>query len=247
MVQIWSITYVPGRICIQYHYIPVLYNTSDSSSTHDIDTRTTTRPRHTSSAAAYTDWSGHVQAHTRPALSRELSVRHRGERCGGCVSHRQELPTSPSYCCCCEPDWVWSCPTINTRKRANTVLSTGRGHPASGHRRRSLGVEELRAQRRHVLGNGGRGSILTALPFSHSSTIRVPAANWCLLYKYTWYLVRVVSLSYEKLKCVFLRRAADKILYSYKEIPKWSHKQKGQTGSFLNLKKSWIINGLRYP
>ena len=42
------------------------------------DTRTTTRPRHTSSAPAFTDRSGRVQAHTRPALSQELSVWHRG-------------------------------------------------------------------------------------------------------------------------------------------------------------------------
>ena len=42
------------------------------------DTRTTTRPRHTSSAPAFTDRSGRVQAHTRPALSQDLSVRHWG-------------------------------------------------------------------------------------------------------------------------------------------------------------------------
>ena len=64
---------------------------------------------------------------------------------------------------------------------------------------------DLRAQRRHVLGDGGRSSILTASPFSYSSTIRIPAVdysasstNCCCIN--TWYLVRarVVSVSYEK-------------------------------------------------
>ena len=45
------------------------------------------------------------------------------------------------------------------------MLWTRRARPASGCRRRSLGVvRELRAQKRHVLGDGGRGSILTASP-----------------------------------------------------------------------------------
>ena len=52
-------------------------------------------------------------------------------------------------------------------------------------------VLELRAhKKRHVLGDGGRGSILMASPFSYSSTIGVPAANCCLLYipgTGTWY------------------------------------------------------------
>ena len=38
-------------------------------------------------------------------------------------------------------------------------------------------VRELLAQRRHVLGDGGRGSILTASPFWYSSTIGVPAVT----------------------------------------------------------------------
>ena len=53
-------------------------NTSHSSSTLDIHARTTTRLRHTSSAAVCTDWSGRVQAYIRPALSQELSLRQRG-------------------------------------------------------------------------------------------------------------------------------------------------------------------------
>ena len=68
--------YLIGFVCNTI--IQSSINTSHSSSTHDKDPRTTTCPRHTSSAAACTDWSGRVQAHTRPALSQELSVRHRG-------------------------------------------------------------------------------------------------------------------------------------------------------------------------
>ena len=39
-------------------------------------------------------------------------------------------------------------------------------------------VRELRAQMRHVLGDGGRGSIITASPFSYGSAIGVPAVDY---------------------------------------------------------------------
>ena len=119
------------------------------------------------------------------------------------VSHRQESWTSSSYCCCPEFDPA----LLESRHDAFDSPSTlciwvpsplvwGRNN-----------VRELRAQRRHVLGDGGRGSILTASPFSLHSTIGVPAVdyggsskNCLLLYKYlvrgTIY-VRVVSVPYE--------------------------------------------------
>ena len=89
-------------------------------------------------------------------------------------------------------------------------------------------VRELRAQRRHVLGDGGRGSILTASSFSLYSTIGVPAVdysgsstNYCCCIN-TWYRyeVRVVSVSYEKHEMQVFATAAHKILHSYKEVQK---------------------------
>ena len=45
----------------------------------------------------------------KPTLARPSARNSRygigGGRCGGRVSHRQELSTSPSYCCCCEPEF----------------------------------------------------------------------------------------------------------------------------------------------
>ena len=112
------------------------------------------------------------------------------------MSHRQELSTSPSYFCCCEPEFE---PTLLESRhdaldspstpciRVPSPLAWGRNN-----------VRELRAQRRHVLGDGGRDAILTASPFSYSSTIGVPAVvpavdysgsstNCCCIY--TWYLL----------------------------------------------------------
>ena len=59
--------------------------------------RHTTYLRHTSSAAACTNLGGRAQAHTRPALSQELSLRNGGVDDAVDVSHRQELSTSSSY------------------------------------------------------------------------------------------------------------------------------------------------------
>ena len=65
-------------------------------------------------------------------------------------------------------------------------------------------VRELRAQRRHVLRDDGRGSILTASPFSYSRAIIVPAVdysgsstNCCINIWYLVNVVRVISVSYE--------------------------------------------------
>ena len=101
-------------------------------------------------------------------------------RCGGCVSHRQELSTSPSYCCCCcEPEFDPALVFIESRHDALDSPSTLCIRvPSLAWGRNN--VRELRAQR-HVLRHGGRGSILMASLFSYSSAIGVPAANCCLL------------------------------------------------------------------
>ena len=120
----------------------------------------------------------------KPTLARPAARNSRygigGGRCGGCVSHGQELSTSPSYCCCCEPEFDPAPLLMPTRcsELAEHAMHPGAVAARSGSKQRP---RELRAQRRHVLGNGGRGSILTASPFSYSSTIGLPAANFCLL------------------------------------------------------------------
>ena len=61
-------------------------------------------------------------------------------------------------------------------------------------------VRELPAQRRHVLGDSGRGSIVTPSPFPYSSIIGVPAVKQyqlllCInIWYLTWYVVRVASV-----------------------------------------------------
>ena len=71
-----------------------------------------------------------------------------------------------------------------------------------------------------MLGDGGRGSILTASPFYLYSTIGVPAVgysgsstNYCCSIN-TWYryVVRVVSVSYEKHEMRVFTIAAHKML-----------------------------------
>ena len=72
------------------------------------------------------------------------------------------------------------------------------------------GVREISSKEREgpsslrLKADGGRGSILTASPFSYSSSIGVRAVDYIqrpqyelLLYIITWYVVRVVSESYE--------------------------------------------------
>ena len=104
-----------------------------------------------------------------------------GGRCGGCVSHRQELSTSSSYCCCCEPEVDPAVLLIESRHDALDSPTTPYIRMPSPLAWGRNNVRVLRAQKRHVLGDGSCGSILTASPFSYRSTIGVPAANCCLL------------------------------------------------------------------
>ena len=90
------------------------------------------------------------------------------------VSHRQEL-TSSSYCCCCEPEF--DPVRLESRHDALDSPSTLGIRVPSPLAWGRNSVRELRALRRHVLSDGGGGSILTASPFSYSSAIRVPAVD----------------------------------------------------------------------
>ena len=121
----------------------------------------------------------------KPTLARPSARNSRygigGGQCGGCVSPRQELSTSPSHFCCCEPEFDPALLSVESRHDALDSPSTPYIRVPSPLTRGRNNFRELRVQKRHVLGDGGRGSILTASPFSYSSTIGVPAANCCLL------------------------------------------------------------------
>ena len=80
------------------------------------------------------------------------------------VSHRQEVSTSSSCCCRCEPEFDPA--ELKSRHDALDSPSTLGIRVPSPLAWGRNGVRELRAQRRHVLGDGGSGSILTASPFS---------------------------------------------------------------------------------
>ena len=136
----------------------------------------------------------------KPTLARPSARTSRcgigGGRCGGCVSHRQELPTSSSYCCCCEPEFDPTLPLLQSRHDALDSPSTLCIRVPSPLAWGRNNVRELRAQARHVLGDGGRGSILTASPSSYSSAIGVRAADYsdsstnccCTSLPGTWYV-----------------------------------------------------------
>ena len=102
------------------------------------------------------------------------------------VSHRQELPTSSSYCCCCESEFD---PALLLKSRHDALDSPSTlciPVPSPLARGRN-NVRELRAQRRRVLGDGGRGSILTASPISYSSKYDRGTCCELLLAVNTWY------------------------------------------------------------
>ena len=92
------------------------------------------------------------------------------------VSHRQELSTGSSYCYCCEPKFDPAQlegrhdPLDSPRTlciRVPSLLAWGRNS-----------VRELRAQKWLVLGDGGRGSILTGSHFFWYSTIGILAVDY---------------------------------------------------------------------
>ena len=113
----------------------------------------------------------------KPTLARSSARNSRhgigGGRCGGYVSHRQELSTSSSYFCCCEPEFDLTLLVLLIREptRRSRFVEHALHPGAVAARLESNNVRELRAHRRHVLGDGGRGSILTAPPSLSSSTI----------------------------------------------------------------------------
>ena len=131
----------------------------------------------------------------KPTLARPSSRNSRygigRGRCGGCVSYLQELSTSPSYCCCCEAEFDPALLLIQSRHDALDSPSTPCIRVPSPlawgpNNVREKNVRELRAQRRHALRHGGRGSILTASIFSYSGKIGVRTCCELLLAINTW-------------------------------------------------------------
>ena len=68
------------------------------------------------------------------------------------------------YCCCCKPEFDLA--QLESRHDALDSPSTLGIRVPSPLAWGRNGVRELRAQRRHVLGDGGGGSIVTASPIS---------------------------------------------------------------------------------
>ena len=189
---------VPDRIYICNTNTIIHSSKTRPTAAVDIDKRTTTRPRHTSSAAACTDWSGRVQAHTRPALLQELSLRHRGRTMRWMCEPSSGVVDEPlALCCCCEPEFDPALLLIESWHDALDSPSTPCIRVLSPLAWGRNNVRELRAQRRHVLGDGGCGSIPTPTFFRTAvrSGYLLRTAACSIPYKYlirtgTWYQVR---------------------------------------------------------
>ena len=110
------------------------------------------------------------------------------------VSHGRELWTSSSYTAVAVSLTEFDPAKLESRHDALDSPSTLCIRVPSPLAWGRNSVRELRAQRRHVLVDGGRGSIPMASHFSYSSTIGVPAANCCLKIRGTWYVVRTCGL-----------------------------------------------------
>ena len=119
----------------------------------------------------------------KPTLARPSARKSRygigGGRCGGCVSHRQELSTSPSCCCCCKPEFD---PTLRLIEPTRcSRLAEHALHPGAIAAR--LGSKQSPRAARAEAARVGRWwpwFDSNGVPFSYSSTIGVPAANCCL-------------------------------------------------------------------
>ena len=160
------------------------------------------------------------------------------------MSHRQELSTSPSYCCCCEPEFDRALIIIESRHDALDSPSTPCIRVPSPLAWGRNNVRELRAQRRHVLRHGGRGAILTA------SLFRTAVPSGYLLrtaacYKYlvpvpdTWYVWSPYNT--KKMKCFYIEpriRCYTRINISTGKLKNEVTNRRGKKGPFLNLKKS---------
>ena len=138
---------------IQYYSTHVIRHENHNSTT-----------AHQFSCCVQTEAVAYKSALTRPS-ARNSRYGTGGVRCGGCVSHRQELSTSPSHCCSCEREYDPALLLIESRHDALDSPSTLCIRVPSPLAWGRNNVRELRALRRHVLGGGGCLLILTASLF----------------------------------------------------------------------------------
>ena len=123
------------------------------------------------------------------------------------VSHRQELSTSSSYCCCCEPDWSWSCPTkepIRCSRLAEHALHLGAVAARLGpkQRPRAARAEAARAGRWGPWLDSN-GVTFLFFQYDRSTSCRLQRPQYkttacCCINTWFWHVVPVVSVSYEK-------------------------------------------------
>ena len=125
------------------------------------------------------------------------------------------------------------------------MLSSRRARPASGAATARLGSKQRPRAWRAEAARAGRW-----WPWHDSNGVTLFAQQFdrgicceLLLYKYlvpgTWYVWSPYHT--KKMKCSILHRAAHTILHSYKEVPKGSHKQKGQNVSISEPNKYFEI------
>ena len=146
------------------------------------------------------------------------------------MSHLQQLATSPTCCCCCEPEFD---PALRLNESRHDALDSPSApcirvpSPLAWGRNN---VRELRAQRRHVLGDrwwpwlDSNGVTLFVQQYDRGTCCEL------LLATNTWYMVPVPGImrgiyawspyNTKKTKFFFLHGAAHKILHSYKEVQK---------------------------
>ena len=134
-----------------------------------------------------------------PVRSQGLSLRHRGRTMRwtrGIVRCCRRGPCTETYGCFCEPEFDSA--FLKSRQDALDFPSTLGIRVTSPLACGRNGVPELLAQKWHVLGDGGRGSILTASTFP---SVQCDRGTCCgrqrqqyelMLYKYilpgTWYV-----------------------------------------------------------
>ena len=136
------------------------------------------------------------------------------------VSHRQELSTSSSHCCCSEPELDPALLILLIESRCSR-LAEHTLHPGavaarlgSKQRPRAARAEAARAWRWWPW-HDSNGVTLFVQQYDRGTCCEL------LLYKYlvpgTWYAWSPYMYT-KKMKCLFLPRAARKIQHSYKEV-----------------------------
>ena len=140
---------LPDRIYMQYNYTVVQHVPHQQYSWHKAREQLV-HGTPVQMLRAQTEAVAYYPTLVRPSARNSRYGIGRG-RCGGCVS-RQELSTTPSYCCCCEPEFYPALLLIESRHDALNLPSTPWIRVPSPLAWGRNNVRELRAQKRHLLG-----------------------------------------------------------------------------------------------